>query len=158
MKKSQTTKGRRNKTIAKYLNTPESFEILGFRITKRPLKLRWKLLAYGVSQRLRDYCKKESGLTSEEYSDPDYAGFLRCYEDSFFSIHYKPEGQPSGKDNLVEVLKACCEENVDWDNFIYDHLKGKSEKRQLEKYNAIRKAGLELYRDFFTEIYKLKSM
>lgn len=158
MKESRTTKGRRKKTIAKYLNTPESFEILGFRITKRPLKLRWKLLTQDISQRLREYCKNEAALTDEEFKDPAFAGLLKCYEDSFFSIHYVPEKQPSGKDNLVTILKACCNEVVNWDNFIYDHLKGKDEKQQVETYNAIRKAGLELYRDFFTEIFKLRSM
>lgn len=60
-------------------------------------------------------------------------------------IYYKHV--PSGKENLAELLSALIQEDIDWNKFIMEH---------LEQYDEIRKAGMSIYEDFFTEIYELK--
>lgn len=142
--------------IQKYINKPKTYNVLGLTVTPRPLKLRWKLMTANITARLRIYVTKESGLTAEETNDPAYNGLLQLYENSFFSLNHKPDKEPSGIDNLVEVLSACANEDIDWNKFIKDKLKGKSPDKQTEVYDKIRTAGMVMYRDFFLEIIKLK--
>jgi hypothetical protein len=158
MKQSKPTGINAKHPTDKYLNKPVTYDICGLKVTAKPLKLRWKLLTAGITYRIQKYCKAESGLTDEEYQDPDFAGFLQVFEDSFFSFHYEPKGEPSGKENLVEILSACANEDINWSKFISDKLKGKPEAKQIELYNQIRKAGMGMYRDFFLEILTLKMM
>ncbi len=56
---------------------------------------------------------------------------------------------PTGKENLAELYSALIQEDVDWIKFFNDH---------LEQYEDIRKAGLGIYEDFFTEISELRKM
>lgn len=53
----------------------------------------------------------------------------------------------TGRENLIELLSAMIQGEIDWNKFIDEH---------QDKYDDIRKIGLELYEDFFTEIYLLK--
>lgn len=151
-------KTRNNSGIEKYLNKPKTFKVLGLSITPKPLKLRWKLLTANITERVRRFTIKEAGLTPEEVKDTAYTGLLQVYENLFFSLSHKPKNEPSGVDNLVEILSACASEDIDWNKFIKDKLKGKTPDKQIEIYNEIRTAGMALYKDFFTEILTLRRM
>lgn len=147
----------------KYKKQPKTWKVLDLEVRAKPLKLRWKILSYNMNRRLNDYVKKAGGFTDEEMKDPEYAALVNAYEHSFFSESYDPnteledklesapvhKRQPTGPENLAELLTIMVEEEIDWTKFIGDN---------IGRYKEIRDTGLEIYYDFFFEILRLREM
>ena len=147
----------------KYKKQLKTWKVLELEVHAKPLKLRWKILSYDINRRLNDYVKKAGGFTDEEMKDTEYAALVNAYEHSFFSESYdpntglveqeefapSPKRQPTGPENLAELLSVMAEEEIDWAKFITDN---------IGRYKEIRDTGLEIYYDFFFEILRLQEM
>jgi len=66
--------------------------------------------------------------------------------------------QPTGKENLIELLTICVKEEIDWKKFIDDKISKLKGNNQFEVYNQIREAAMQMYVDFFIEVIRLKTM
>lgn len=134
----------------------KAYDILDIKVTLNPLKLSKYLTDSGLLLRLNRFCMNAAEMTEDEISDPAYNDFTALFIKLFFDFDYKPANEPSGIDNLAEILNGSIQEDINWNIFIRDKLKGKNPDKQLEIYNEIRMAGMIIYEDYFRELKRLR--